>query len=348
MSGKKKKIVKVLIVDDDQEYHNLYETVLETANFHGATPKFYHAYSGVEAIEVIDDLKPDVVTLDINMPGGMDGIETCARLRKYSAKLKHYMGIIFVTSLDDYSVISRAFNSGADEFCVKPHVGVELAARINSVMRIKKMTENLMANNEKLKQANNRLQKITIKDELTGLYNMRYFKKRMRQEFTRSERYSDHIGIIMFDLDRFKLVNDNCDHLMGSYVIKKVGDLVEKCIRGSDIGARFGGDEYVILMPKTDHEGARHLAERLLEMISTTVYNNGQFRLQVTASIGVAVFDPNNPNASSATELLQQADRNLYKAKELGRGCVVMEDYQTTPIERGNVYDVVKEVKKTG
>ena len=346
MGQGKNSIVKVLIVDDDREYHELYELVLGNADFKGGKPQFYHAYKGQEALDMVAELKPDIVTLDINMPGGLDGIETCSELRKISDKFSHYMGIIFVTSLDDPSIISRAFSSGADEFCVKPHVSVELAARVNSVMRIKRMTEKLMSNNEKLRKANARLQKITIKDELTGLYNMRYFKRRMRQEFARAMRYEDSIAVIMFDLDHFKQVNDQCDHLMGSFVISEVGHLVEKCIRETDIGARFGGDEYVVLLPKTDEDGARHLAERLLELISSANFDNGQFQVRVTASIGVSVFSLDRNCPQTATELLQSADRNLYKAKELGRGCVVTDEFEGQPLER-SLYQII-EHKKTG
>ena len=152
---------------------------------------------------------------------------------------------------------------------------------------------------------------------------MRYFKKRLQQEFVRAMRYGKDLSVIMLDLDHFKHVNDNCDHLMGSFVLGEVGRLVARSIRSVDVGARFGGDEYVIMLPETGRDGARAMAERVFRAINEMEFNNGSYSIQISASVGVATMGPGSSEFASSTDLLTLADRNLYAAKRAGRSMIV-------------------------
>ena len=152
---------------------------------------------------------------------------------------------------------------------------------------------------------------------------MRYFKRRLNEEFTRAKRYKKNLSLIMLDLDYFKSVNDDHDHLMGSFVLSEIGSLILKAIRNLDIPARYGGDEFIILLPETAEAGAYKLAERVSEKIKSAVFDNGKHQLNITASIGVGTMNPQNfIKYGEAHDLIREADEYLYEAKESGRARV--------------------------
>jgi diguanylate cyclase (GGDEF)-like protein len=197
-------------------------------------------------------------------------------------------------------------------------------ARLMSVVRVIRMADSLSAAIDKLRLANERLAKYTITDELTKLYNMRYFRKRLNQEFVRALRYGKNLSLIMFDMDNFKSVNDQNDHLMGSYVLAEVGKLVWQSIRSVDIGARFGGDEFMVMLPETGVDGALVMAERIKASVSGRLFDNGRHKLKITASFGVSTMGPDQEGSfSHPNELMRAADMFMYEAKELGRNRVI-------------------------
>jgi len=173
-----------------------------------------------------------------------------------------------------------------------------------------------------LKIENQKLQSLSVTDDLTGLYNMRFFKERLDQEFRRAARYHTNLSLIMFDLDYFKNINDCSNHLMGSYVIAQVGKLVAATIRTMDIAARYGGDEYIILLPETTNQGAIQLANRVREDIELMTCDNGDFQTKLTASFGIGCFPSSKCSIDNKETLMKVADENLYHAKHAGRNCV--------------------------
>ena len=157
---------------------------------------------------------------------------------------------------------------------------------------------------------------------------MKYFKKRLQQEFIRADRYKKFLSIIMIDLDYFKKVNDCYDHLLGSYVLAETGHLLRHSVRNLDIAARFGGDEYVIMLPETDPEGAWSMAERIRSQLEKKIFDNQIHRVQITSSVGVSTMGPTDCLPfQDANELIRKADQFLYEAKETGRNQVIDLDH---------------------
>lgn len=173
-----------------------------------------------------------------------------------------------------------------------------------------------------LTEANARLQELTMTDDLTGLYNQRWLHTRLDEEYARAKRHSLALAVLMLDVDRFKNVNDSNDHLFGSAVLRRVGDLLKQGVRGIDVAVRYGGDEFCVVLPQTSLGGAMAVAERLrLSIAKADVGDETSGKLGVTVSIGVACLS--DCEAETGKELLQAADRALYVAKDQGRNRVV-------------------------
>jgi diguanylate cyclase (GGDEF)-like protein len=164
------------------------------------------------------------------------------------------------------------------------------------------------------------VEELTIVDEWTSLYNARYLKRCLAEEVKRAQRYSRELSVVFIDLDRFKDVNDTHGHAAGSAMLRHVGTLIQRAVRETDRAVRYGGDEFVIVMPETPKQGALALAERLREAVaSEPLVTTGGTRLSVTASLGVAGFPD---DAREAAELLEAADRAMYGAKAGGKNRV--------------------------
>jgi len=148
------------------------------------------------------------------------------------------------------------------------------------------------------------------KDELTGLFNYRYFKNRIKEEIARASRYNGEFSLVMFDIDDFKSYNDEFGHDAGNYVLQKIGELVKKTMRLSDIGIRYGGEEFIIILPNTSKEFAFIFSEKLRTGIMNTKFNR-----KVTISGGITEF-PKDINSSNWQDLLKLADKSLYISKE--------------------------------
>jgi len=177
---------------------------------------------------------------------------------------------------------------------------------------------------ESIQAANERLGKLAITDELTGLYNQRYFRTRLLQEFQRADRYNVPLSCMIMDIDDFKWVNDNWGHLQGDVVLRQVAHGIQRQVRRTDILARYGGEEFVLIMPQTDVDGALVETTRLHGTLDTLRFTGMDKRFRVTASCGVATFDHGNMPTPEA--LLRCADIALYRAKNANKNSVVAYD----------------------
>ena len=175
---------------------------------------------------------------------------------------------------------------------------------------------------ESIQKANERLEHLAITDGLTGLYNHRYFRQRLEDEFERAHRYSLPLSCMILDIDNFKRVNDTYGHLNGDIVLRGIADTAQGSVRKSDIVARYGGEEFVVIMPQTSLEGARAQAERVRRETAAQVFENFPEGVRITISIGVAVYDPETMLDCDA--MLRIADGALYKAKREGKNRVVV------------------------
>lgn len=177
---------------------------------------------------------------------------------------------------------------------------------------------------EDLKRANTELEHLARTDELTGLYNQRYFRQRLAEECSRAARYGSPLACMFMDVDNFKAVNDMYGHLVGDGVLRELGARTLRTTRAHDIVARYGGEEIVILLPQTDYDGAVTQAQRLLHTISDAPFPELPVEHRITVSIGLAMHDAAVKEDSDA--LLARADAALYEAKARGKNRIVSGD----------------------
>lgn len=209
---------------------------------------------------------------------------------------------------------ARALHDGANDYIAWPFQDVEFLARVGVAVRIKTMFDTLRLKGEQLAR-------LSLVDEMTGLYNRRFIQRRLAEELARARRYHLPLSCLMMDLDRFKVVNDTYGHLVGDAVLRQFGHLMRDTVRSVDIVARYGGEEFAIVSPQTGAVGAVTLAERIRQRIARHEFDIGEGRvIGCTLSVGVASCD--DPQSIEPEALLTQADEALYRAKQRGRNCV--------------------------
>lgn len=283
--------------------------------------------SEAEAHKLVESWIPHVVILDWMTPS-MAGLRI---LRTVRERLAH-VSCVFVSENSNTDAIIEALDSGADDYIVKPFVPLELLARIRTQLRIRDLHEQLLFANEKLKE-------LVDTDDLTGLYNMRSLYQRLDFEMERGRRFQRDVCVVMMDMDYFKTVNDGHDHLFGSYVLSEVGKIIRANTRNIDIPARYGGDEFLMVLTETNHEGALFFCERLRANIEKTTFKNAEDSIKLTASLGFAITVPGEN--ISAKELVRRADHALYDSKRGGRNRV---SHYTQ--DKSVVYDLNANVKR--
>lgn len=301
---------KILTVDDDSESLKIIRKALQWEGY-----QIEVATSGLEAIEKIAHWHPNLVLLDVNMPD-LDGLETLKLLRQSP----DYVATIFVSGKSDTEDIVRGLDAGADDYICKPFNPVELLARIRCHLRIKDIRDELNSANAKLKE-------LVDIDDLTGLYNMRSLYQKLDFELNRAARYDRAVSAIMMDMDHFKAVNDEHDHLFGSFVLSQVGQIIRENIRKVDFAARYGGDEFLVILTETSPDGTSVFCDRLRSLVEARTFKNDQHERKMTVSIGYAYVGPEQKGLDAKT-LVRYADRALYQAKESGRNCVVKFDFE--------------------
>ena len=299
---------KVLIVDDDPHMSELMTVVLQTEGIYDLKV----VESGEATLKTIGDWKPDLVLLDINMPG-ISGLEILSLVRRH----EDHMGIILVSGNSDTEDVIEGLDSGADDYICKPFNPHELVARVRTQLRVKNLTD-------QLSKANKKLEALVEMDELTGLYNMRSMYQHLDLEISRSRRLKTGVCVAMMDMDHFKRVNDDHSHLFGSFVLQQVGKIIKGSVRDVDYGARYGGDEFMMVLSATNYTGSQAFCDRIRRKIETYEFNNEDHKINLTASVGFAIYLPGEFGAEnlSSKEVLKWADRALYNSKEKGRNRV--------------------------
>lgn len=254
-----------------------------------------------EGLNYLQKNQCDIVLLDINLPDS-SGLSTMTRVMDVVPDIP----IIVLTGLSDESFGTEAVKSGAQDYLTKGDINARILKRSMFYSVERKKLEIA------LKQARDLYEHQARIDYLTGIYNRRMFSEQMEAEHQRARRYGSELSLIMFDLDHFKRINDTYSHNIGDHVLKEVAQLVSDNIRAYDIFARWGGEEFIVLIPKNDQKHAVILAEKLRCLFEVHDFGNG---LQVTASFGVTQFKLDD-NAASFTA---RADEAMYLAKINGR-----------------------------
>nr|WP_246434149.1 diguanylate cyclase [Spirochaeta isovalerica] len=290
----KSTLSSILVVDDDPAVSQLIQCILTEEQYAVET-----ASDGREAL-ARDDLKTfDLFILDINMPA-MNGYSLCTEL-KNSYEMRD-TPVIFLTGniLPEDKV--KGFECGAIDYITKPFNGSELIARVRNHLEVKH-------NRDYLKQ-------MALTDGLTQLYNHSYIHERLVEEISYTKRHELNLSLIMFDLDNFKLVNDTFGHKQGDKVLQKVSRSIKDIIREEDVAGRYGGEEFIIILPNTDHVSAFKVAEKIRKSVKNLKWDNRD--MKITLSGGVSTL-----SKESINEFIEKTDVLLYKAKHDGKDKII-------------------------
>jgi len=270
----------------------------------------------------------DLVLLDVLMPG-ISGIDCCRLLKAMVGEA--FLPVVLVTARSDADSRVEGLRIGADDYIAKPFDERELLARVSNMLRLKGMHDEVAA-------ARARLERASVRDELTGLYNFRYLHTRLAEEFKRAERFRDPLACVVVDLDDFRRVNDQYGDSVGDAVLTECAKRVRAGVREIDVVARYGGEEFLLVLPSTHFAGAITVADRVWRSIGADPIRVGALDLRITASLGVALYP--SRDVKSKDELVRAADRALARAKADGRDCICVfqhTDYVYRPTEGSSV-----------
>ncbi|MFA5518788.1 MAG: diguanylate cyclase [Spirochaetota bacterium] len=288
---------RILIVDDSQTNVDFCKKILTKNGYITDS-----CNSGEEAIEYLEKNSPDLILLDIVMPG-IDGFEFCELLKNMPDMAD--TPVIFLSAMDDEASIIKGFKSGGVDFITKPFRTQEMLARTKTHIDLKKTKEQLMM--------------MATTDVLTGLANRRFFMERLSIEFERIKRYESLYTILMIDLDLFKKINDTFGHNTGDGVLKQIAEILQKELRCTDIIGRIGGEEFAAILPKTELPQSLQIAERLRKAVEHLPLEVNGNKIKVTISLGASQCKIADKVMDDA---LIRADSALYNAKRTGRNKV--------------------------
>ncbi len=334
---------RILIVDDHEDNIELLRARLEARGY-----KIDSAHDGQEALDQVDRVIPDLILLDVMMPR-MDGMEVVRRLK--ANKDLPFIPVLMQTALDSTENKVEGLDAGADGYITKPINFAELEARVKSLLRIKQLQSELAQKNvqlaaqekevketnAKLKVANDTLLRISLTDMLTEVDNRRCLEERLREMWQHAIRLHEPIALVMCDIDKFKTVNDNYGHQAGDSVLREFAQLLKGEAREIDRVGRYGGEEFLLILPGTVLDAAVTFAERLRDKVEHHTFTYAGGTLCRTMSCGVAASP--HPRVKDQEALLKAADEALYVAKETGRNRVIRfdgADYNAHTQEKGN------------
>jgi len=304
---------RLLVVDDDPATAQLIR------QWFADSMEVFDAPDGQEGLRQAFDNRPDLMLLDLRMPG-LDGIAVAQQLKDDNRT--RAIPILVLSACRDNESKVDAFSAGADDYVTKPFEVKEVDARIRSLLRTREALINMEVTVQDLTSTNERLEQMLMVDEKTGLYNFREFQRRLKAEWSRGERYGVPLSLVFFDLDHFKQINDTLGHPAGDRILKEFAVLATGGARANDIAARYGGEEFAVILPHTEREMALRVAERIRRAVDEFVFNSGDKPTHVTVSGGVATF-PGGKAIDSMEALVRSADAALYRAKDQGRNLVV-------------------------
>jgi len=294
-----RKAVRMLVAEDDAFCRRFLARTLAQWGY-----EVTFAVDGDQAWEILN--RPDaprMALLDWMMPG-TDGLEVCRKLRRTRGRRSTY--ILIISASGETADIVAAMNAGADDFVVKSYDVRELEVRLRAARRIVELEDALWT--------------LATRDPLTRLWNRGAIMDVLQRELSRCCRHSHSIAVIMADIDHFKQVNDTYGHKGGDAAIQEVAERLRGDLRSYDTAGRYGGEEFLIVLPEPIATDAAHVAERLRRRICQTPFDIEGGSLEVTMSFGVAMGT--KAADLEAEKLIRSADSALYEAKQAGRNCV--------------------------
>ena len=301
----------ILIVDDTPANVDILKVILSREGYNVSM-----APNGEVALNVIPRSMPDLILMDVMMPG-LNGFEVCEKLKVDEATKE--IPVIFVTAKSETEDIVKAFDVGGVDYITKPYQYREILSRIKTHLQNQTLLKNNLLLVEQLLKVNVELDKASRTDSLTGLSNRRDANEKIGQEMVRSARNEKSFSLVLGDIDHFKKINDTYGHEAGDFVLTKVSRLMVDAVRRQDLVSRWGGEEFLIVLPETELAGGAILAENIRQKIESEKFVYNEQTMNVKISFGVC----SSGSELSMDELIKKADDNLYRAKEAGRNKVV-------------------------
>ncbi|WP_319524610.1 diguanylate cyclase [uncultured Desulfosarcina sp.] len=291
----------ILIVDDDLSVRDAMREFIEMSGYDSTV-----ASSAEEALDVLATDSVEVVITDIMLPG-MDGLALTDHIKRMGDS-----DVIVMTGYSTEYSYEEAISKGASDFVFKPVRFEELLLRLKRVLKERSL------NQERVRMLDE-LKKLSITDGLTQLYNSRHFYAQLKGEIERCNRYDHKLSLLLLDIDNFKDYNDTYGHLEGDKILVRLGRVIKSCLRNMDTAYRYGGEEFTIILPDTDVDEARTVAERLRAAVSAEDFTDGiRPGVRITISIGVTQYFREEKIAS----FVQRADQAMYRSKQAGRNKV--------------------------
>jgi diguanylate cyclase (GGDEF)-like protein len=308
----------ILVVEDDAVVLKLLVGFLVKSGFQTKS-----AACAEEANEILKSEATDIVLTDIKLPG-IDGIKFTASIKK-----KYDLDIIVMTGYSSEYSYENAIKNGASDLLFKPVKLNELILRINRVIRERSLLEKL---NQMIKE----LKQLTIKDQLTGLYNSKYFFDQLDKEIKRAERYLHPISLMFIDIDNFKKINDTYGHMIGDEILSQIAKKIKACLRSNDTAYRFAGDEFTVILPETNSGEVRVVADRIISNFADErIAINKKEISKITLSIGIVEHQMNEGNM----QFVNRADLKMYEAKQHKGNCVIISSLQDPNSQDYGIFD---------
>lgn len=298
--------VSVLCIDDqDNDFTLLQQTIGDQPEL-----KLSRAKQMGEALASIEKNRFDLIFLEYILPDG-NGLEFLEAINSKGVNTP----VVVITGHGDELIASRMIQAGASDYLPKAKLSQKALLRI-----ISNALEKANLRRE-MRIAQEKLAEMSIRDELTGMFNRRYFQEGLEREISGAQRYKHSLALCIIDLDHFKLVNDSYGHLCGDEILQEFGKLLSDSIRKYDVACRYGGEEFAVLLPDTSIDEATVLCDRFRERISKHDFTYDRVTIRITASIGVAASSVEK--VMTGQQLVELADKALYQAKHQGRNKVV-------------------------
>ena len=299
---------KILFVEDSKTQAEAIKDFLERNGY-----EVVLAENGKTAIDVAKSTPVDIILLDLVLPD-INGNEVC-RWLKLNQDTKE-IPIIMLTIKGSVPDKVTGLEAGADDYIPKPFDEIELNARIYACLRTKALQDELKRKNRQLMELLEKVEILASTDPLTELFNRRRFEIVLEQEFKRATRYNSPLACLMIDIDYFKKINDGHGHHTGDKVLQEIAEIIKTTVRETDVTARWGGEEFVVLLPQTEKDAALHSASRVRKAISAHKFKSLTDK-EITVSIGIASLP--NPSIDTGEKLIDASDIPKYEAKRKGR-----------------------------
>jgi len=307
-------IAKILIIDDS-ESERKYLTALLTGM---EKLEIYCAVSGSQGMKMIQTCLPDLILLDQVLPD-VSGREILRWLK--GQKTLQATPVIMLTTEREVDKIVTSLSAGANDYITKPFHDMELKARVTTVLRERKLKESLAQKNAEYEMLVQKFERLAITDPVTGIYNRRRFDQALKNEFDRYKRYGTPFSCLLIDVDDFKQINDRLGHEMGDKVLNQVVRAIQSPLREVDILARYGGDEFAVLLIQQQSKDIQSVAARILQSVSGSSCDEVlKAGLIVTISMGIASVQ--SAESDTAQKFIRRADDALYRAKRRGKNCI--------------------------